>query len=234
MICFRNPVVCVVLLLLTACGKDKEEFTVVQGRVTDKYTGRGLGRVRVEVEQHTPNFTFIRRESVATTTTDPNGEYELAFNATSKPRQKYRISLSPTDSVYDLTTYQDFDDATHGVLLKKGSRNQVDFTATPYKTVMVQVEASKGGKNYLSIGCSTIDRGDVFGVSILDDTARANQHFSLVIPVRLLPMRTYRFQVTTCNRVKTSTSNYNFVDYSTIRYRERQVLYNDTTTVVLR
>jgi hypothetical protein len=222
-----------VILLTAACAKDKDAFTVVRGRVTDKYTGRGLARARVVVYQLTPNFTSMHRDSVAAAVTDSSGAYQLSFNASGKSRHRYHIRLF-SDSIFDLTTYPDLLAATYGTELAKGGHNEVNFTATPFKTVTVHLDANKGGKNYLSVGCSTIDRGASFGVSMLDDTARANQHFSLVLRVRLLPMRTYRFRATTSNRVRSGLSNYDFVDYGPTLSRERQVLYNDTTTIILR
>lgn len=231
----RNTFLSLTLLLTAACGKEEDGFTVVQGRVINKYTGRGLTRARVEVYQLTPNFTSMLRDSVTAGVTDSSGAYELSFNASGKSRHKYHIRIRSTDSIDDLTTYPDISAATYGIRLKKGSRNEVDFTATPYKTVTVQLTANKGGKNYLGVSCYAIDSGDSFGADIFTDTTRSNQQVSLTRTVRLLPMRTYRFIVNAGNRVRTNQSGYTLVDLGPVLPpRDRRVLYNDTTTVVLR
>ena len=219
-------------LLLSSCAASSDEkFTMVEGTVVNKYTGQPVAGTTVSVLQFIYGaFGNTSSDSVIATRTDAAGRYSLSFNGR---RGFYRIKVRDYKNFYDLTNYPDYNAQTDGMETALGSKNKINFEVTPYKLVTVNINSSKVGKSDIHFGFANADVGSYLSGTILSDTVRANQLFTLTKVIQLVPNRVYQFSKLTANRVSLGGYRYEFRDRVQVNIL-RSVLYNDTTTINIR
>ncbi|WP_324671380.1 hypothetical protein [Hymenobacter sp. GOD-10R] len=214
-------------LLVLSCDLNKEDaFTVVEGKVMNPYLGQPVAGVSIVAYRVLNSWSGPFIDSLTAAETDAAGYYQLSFDASKSAR--YEVRMRSTN-VYDVTN--GFDGYAEA---ERGTANHLNFSVTPYKTVTLDVNSSKGGKTDISFGYFTNDPGNWVGGTIFYDTLKAHQDFHFLQTIRVVPNRTYRFNRTTANRYKVpNTYYYDFRDYAST-FIDRTVGYNDTTVITFR
>lgn len=215
-------------LVVSGCNSDQaNSLTVVEGTVRNPYLGQPVPAVSIAVYRVFSTWSGSYSDSLTATQTDAAGHYRLSFDATRSAA--YEVSIARPLNLY--TIDRGLDSHPEAV---PGTTTQIDFSVTPSKTVMLDVQTSKGGKTTISFGFQASDNGYWFGGSIFSDTIQANQNITFSQPVQVIPNRKYRFTKITANRYRVPGKNYDdFKDY-TYTTLERTVGYNDTTLVKFR
>lgn len=87
------------LLLLTACRRDPNGYTDVQGWVIDRYTGDSLANIAVNLVQCDENNErcYIRK----TTKTDARGYFRIMFQG--REKRQFRVEMQGNDSIHPAT-----------------------------------------------------------------------------------------------------------------------------------
>ena len=218
-----------VLLSPLACTQAGDQLTIVEGTVTNKYSGQTVPDVPITVRRVSGGSPlggsshFI--DSLTTARTDAAGHYQLSFDGAAAGT--YEVRLANQAELFDLVVgYNGWREARRGV------KNVFNFDVTPYKTVTIVARSAKAGKTSISFAAVAVGQ-PAFSLDIFSDTARVNQTVAFTRRIRVVPNRTYEFQKVTFNRVGYGPYNFNYVDYS----YDRQTLtagYNDTTVVNFR
>lgn len=214
-------------LLVLSCDFNKENsFTVVEGTVTNPYLGQPVAAVPIVVHRVLSSWSGPFIDSLTAAETDAAGHYKLSFDASKSGAYEVRVF---SRDLYDVTYGSD-----GRAQAERGTTNHLDFSVTPYKTVTLDINSTKGGKTDISFGFVAWDQGNWVGGTIFYDTLKANQNFAFSQTVKVVPNRTYRFTKTTANRYKVpNTYYYEFKDY-TYTSLVRTVGYNDTTVIKFR
>lgn len=226
-----------IAILLTSCQLQSEPTaTVVEGSVVNNYTRQAIPGVRVKIRNwHYSSFGGTTADSVVSISTDANGHYQLAFDATATGTT-YRADIKDSRSVYDLTDYNKYDyySATDGIALTKGKINKIDFEATSYVPVKVYLNADKQGASLLqaTFRADDSDSQGYFSGNIAIDTARSRQRIATTTTIKVVPNRKYFF--TLSRTLVNCKSQYNCQNTS-INHTQiaRFIAYTDTSTIRL-
>ncbi|UOQ70066.1 carboxypeptidase-like regulatory domain-containing protein [Hymenobacter cellulosilyticus] len=219
----------VVLLLTTlACSKNKEVYTVVEGTITNKYTAQPVAGIRLEVDRTQGCWLCMgsRIDSVTNAITDASGNYKVAFNALTTGSYSLRPASTPDYMVSSFELGED---------VKAGQHNQIDYKATPYKTVTIRANTTKKGKSdiyFTFISGNQTGETGIFNGDIFTDMDKKNQAISFTKTIKVLPDRVYQFTKVTSNRVcQPDGYTCTFQDQES-EVRTRDIRFtNDTATV---
>jgi hypothetical protein len=201
-------------VLFFACTKDNTntKITIVRGEVRNKLTNELLPNIPLEIRGCDVNGKCLT--TVARTSTNTNGTYELSFEKKAG-LGRHLINIGRNDIIPgNFETYID--------LYKL---NTINFSEKPYKTLLLKVQVNRHDKNWLNIGLTNGDN-EGFWSSDFYFGANPTTNLSASYYTKIQAGRYYTAYVGLSNKI----ADYNYQDNEFV-YKNFYVDNVDTTSV---
>ncbi len=193
-------------------GKINTRTTIVRGEVRNKLTNELLPNIPLEIRGCDFNGKCLT--TVATTSTNVNGLYELAFDKIAD-LGRYKIIINRNDII----------PGNYGTYIDLYKLNTVNFSEKPYKTLLLKIQVNRHDKNWLNIGLREGDSED-FWASDFYFGANPTTNFGRSYYTKIQADRYYIAYVGLSNKI----ADYNYQDNEFV-YKNFYVDNVDTTYV---